>query len=1287
MPSPTQTGSTVTQPSVSVAQLKAIQGGCALNQPGVPSLRARAAATLSQQVVSGGQRVHLLAAHLPPNLLLDLIVSGPREAISGAAIAAISYSPPATAARTNDQGNLDAVLTLPDDMAAGTATVLAVPRRALPGSTHPTLLTSWTITTAARQPALDVTLSDAAGRPIRGANITYLSSNALSASKIDLNAACGQRTGAKGTATFSQVVEGDGQVIASLGNRVVAVGHPQESLGGRTTLHLVSGATAGLNPCGAHLAGPVDGPVFELNDRESGGTGAHSGSGPFGTFISGVKTLDTFTAQIDSSIDSNLPVSLVFTPASTSMGVPPPPVKGYPVYGPLSVASGATAAPAGLAVSAAHADAPHRSSYVVTALSTAFERVELGAVRTYVFPDVNLGTLSSGLWRVAVTIGTESSACAANYLLHMIKNPWTTPLGVITPVYDRASHAYFASDSLPNGLARQFLHFQQPRVPLGWDAQDVAGIVTIPAFHLGDSIKIPDLASTDVGIDVNERLLTSGMWDGTITAHAKVSVVGISLADSELPTFRGGGSNIFTDQFTTFTTTLATNNQLGGQPVLILPIGFPGIAGADLAIGVKLVGSADASVDVSALLNSITFKLIPSLKLGIGASAQADFAGSSAGASITGNLIIQSPLGISLPGPTISYGIGALFSVTGHAWAHFCFVTCDGPDQSFTLVKPTCLFGDCSVINAAAAGRAVSASGHAASRHVAQRTVTRAFVPVAGLYPAQPASAVSASGHRITLWVDNSGDAVRLLSSIDGATPLTVATNGAQIASPTLVWTGPTRALAVWVANTASRSAVGGLDGMSGQASSDALAAALGSQELYSAEWDGAGWSTPTRITANTVADSEPVLTAGPEAGSAILVWTHSTTTTSVQQVLHDTTLFSARYTAGNWSAAMPVERALGAHAPAVTSGPGGVASVAWIQGYGPDASVHFATLSTSHIRSSTTIAGFPVGTRGLHMVVDGTGEPVVVGSGATLAAARRAAGGTWSVTSLGAGNNPRLAVQSNGSVLLVTTSPGAVLTSPVSVTARVLPARGTWGAAISLLNNTAVQGIATSTDPVAGTLQLALQGATVGTALDPSMHLTTLDIPAVGQLSLVPGSLKLSPTVPAPQAHASLLVTVENTGIADVPAGTAVTLVLSSMTAPLSLTLLAPLAPGAALNLHTDIVMPGTALTVAATTATARLQATLGLPDAPSTLGKAVIAGSSTIRLSWAQSVDPDAVSYRIYRDTGSSDSLSMVGVSTDPEWLDTQRAAHSTYRYMVTTVDRYNRESLLSHPLTAAS
>jgi hypothetical protein len=61
----------------------------------------------------------------------------------------------------------------------------------------------------ARQPALDVTLSDAAGRPICGANITYLFLNALSASKNRLRERCLWTTHRReGQRDFPQVAEG-----------------------------------------------------------------------------------------------------------------------------------------------------------------------------------------------------------------------------------------------------------------------------------------------------------------------------------------------------------------------------------------------------------------------------------------------------------------------------------------------------------------------------------------------------------------------------------------------------------------------------------------------------------------------------------------------------------------------------------------------------------------------------------------------------------------------------------------------------------------------------------------------------------------------------------------------------------------------------------------------------------------------------------------------------------------------------------------------------------------------
>lgn len=1295
LPSPSPTPASL----ISVARLQQVQGGC-LAPPSQSVDLSPGHNASSRTAYAGGQSVHVHIPGLQPDTAFDLIFSGPRAIVSGAASVPIAYSPPPTGARTDRSGVLNAAVVLPEDTAGGTATILVVPHSPATGASHPNPVAQWTFQTTPRPPSLSVSLVDSAGHPVRGATLTYIPSSAVSATGVSLRSVCGQ-TSVSGAATFLAVASGQGQVIASLGKNVVASAQVQAAPGATTHISLVSAASQAL---ACNLAGSE---VYGLYDRESGGTGASSGTGPFGTFISGVQTLDTFKAMIDDGVPLNEPVSLTFQPAKGS--APGLTVAGHIESLPIAYsAAQAQRAPGVMmadyhystvpAALAAASGAPGAGQYVLGAVQNESSILRILTSRFYLFPDIDLSQLAPGAWNVKLTLG-DNSRCPSVYRLTMIANPWRTPLGTIQPVYDQADHAYYSSDTLPNsGLVGQVLHFSTSDIPVGWDPYDVDGIVTIPGFHA----PFPNLASTDAGIDVNERLYTSGRWDGFITAHAKIQVIGISLADSELPTFSGSGQNLARDQFTVYSDTLASNNQLGGQPLLVVPIGFPGIAGGEFKLGVELEGSLNASVGVAAVLNRVTLTVTPALTAGIVASAEADLAGSSAGVNVNGNLILQAPVSVSIPDGVQAH-LAVRFSVTGHAYAHFCFISCTGPDVDFTIVAPTCLLGDCTVINPAFAlapaavpmpGRAslvsrlydavpaaAGVAGRAAAGHAAASV--RISPGPRYQYPAQPVTAYSTASHQATLWVDSSGGVVRLLARVDGGATETIADSRAQIAAPTVAWIGPDRALAVWVGNTAPPAQISALGGQGSRPDDAALATALSGQELYSAAWDGRTWSTPRRLTTDNLADTEPALAADPRTGLAVLLWTHSSNGVSTADVLQKTSVLAARYGGGRWLAPVPITTVDGAHAPVAAVSLQGSFSAAWLQGTGSAAKVLFAPALTGPRPAATSIRGLPAGLTSLRLALDGAGDPVLAVAGTSLAAARRAPSGTWTVWQMGNGSLPRLAAKADGSVLFAAVTSNG--TASQSLSARVLPLGGTWGGAVPLANAGATPaGLAAAIDPRTGTLLTLLQGASSSTALDASMQLHALDVPAAGHLALVSQGVALSPPQPAPGTQASVQVQVENTGIATLPAGSIVTLRTGFVTRALRLA--APLLPGATTTLRTGVVMPSTALQISALAGGGVVKAALGLPPAPTTLGNAPAGSAGELQLNWAAAADPDVVGYRIYRGLGSSGPLSMVGIAGGTLWLDAQRETGRSYTYRVTAIDRFGRESLLSTALSVA-
>jgi hypothetical protein len=1323
----TATATAVSLGSISLTRLQQVQGGC---QPVTAAPAASAGLSTRSNVLTyaGGQRITLHAAHLAPNLALDLIVSGPRQSVTGAASVPIEYSPPSTNARTDRAGNLKASFLLPDDSAEGTATVLALPHEGPPTTGHPVPVADWTFHTTPRMPSLHVTVRDATGRPIKGATITYLPESAIGPTGVAMQNICGRVSTSNGAASFQRVSPGANEVLASVGGRVLGTAQARGDAGATTSVEIVSQEAIYL-ACAASRS-----QVFGLSDRESGGPSAHSGNGPFGTFISGVKTLDTFTAFLDQSIDIGTPITLSFAPASgnatgfsapgyikAALGDYAPRVApfsrggfnqpaGFEAFaGPWTILQRSTIRgsiiPA-LAVRATALDSTGTGNYFISDTARA-DIVKVLETRTYVFPDVDLGRLSPGTWHIKLTVGNDGT-CASTYVLHMIDNPWKTPLGTITPFYDRASHAYFASANLPDaGLVGTILHFQTPNSPVGWDPIDVQGLVTIPGFHA----PFPELASSDAGIDVNERLFTSGRWDGLLSAHARVSVLGISLADSELSTASGSGQNVAHDQITVYNGTVAGGSGLGGAPLVVVPIGFPGIAGGELKLGLRLQGSLNASVGIAAALNRVTVTFTPALVAALVASAEVDLAGSSAGVNLNGNLIFQAPVSLNIPGGVDAH-LAIQFSVSGHAFAHFCFISCSGPDVDFTIVAPTCLVGDCSVINPAFAVNTRSLppiSGHgflnaatlrrlqhggwqteASPAGPTKALTTRVTIrprTVKEIFPAKPAIAVSPSGHQAALWVESNGGVARLLARIDSQNAIAIASSRSQIAAPTVTWIGANRALAVWVGNITSPSRIAALGGVRSRPSYPALANAISGQELYSSVYDGAAWSAPQRLTYDSMSDSEPVLASNPARGQAALLWTHSGESSTLQGVLTDTAVYSALYNGGRWSSHVALTPFDGARAATVAARPRGGFAAAWLVGTAAPDARYLSNLAVP--RAAVTVNGLPAGLNDARLAFDGNGRAVLAfaAAGSALLAARQTLTGAWTVWPLGTGSLPRLTSTLDGSVLLLAAGATDANGKTVPIAGRVLQSSGGWGGYVPLAANGAVpSALAAAVDPRTGALRTLTQGGTLGTLQDAPMQVRALQVPDSGHISFAANALALSPPQPAPGARAGLQALITNTGIATLPAGQSIQLSGGTSNRAVTVRLTQALPPGMSTTLRTAITMPAAPLVARAQSAGESTVAILGAPPAPLALGAAKLGGTS-LQLTWSAGADQDIQTYRIYRGIGTRGRLSIVGIARGALWQDGTRAGHTPYRYLVTAVDRFGRESQLSSPLMVAS
>lgn len=1321
-PTPTATQTAVPQPSVlthsiTVGQLQAVVGGCvaAPRASGVPDAGSLLVPQSPQSVVfQGGQSIALHAASLPANALVDLVVNAPRAAVSGVVSTTIDYSPPVIQARTDARGSLATSLVLPSDLAAGNGQIQAFLHTAARGSAHPTLLTTWSFTGAPADPVVQVSVRDAAGQPIRGASVTYLPKGALSATGISLAQACGRTSDAAGGAIFSRVPSGSGQVVVSSGGKFVGSSVPVTAPGA------VISTTVRANLVCARIFSPVE----ALYDEESGGNGATSGDGPFGTFISGVRTLDSFSAQLAEKVALDTPVTLSFRDGHGNTALSTKGFIAQGLFGPIALGTHALGSSGlgshtdrvGYAPRMAYGPRAARayslnigsSPFLLTGASSAGS-ARIDRSRTVVFPPIDLGKLGPGDWSAVVTLGSDPQ-CPDFYSLRMINNPWRAPIGTIQPIYDRVDHAYYASDQLPNsGVAAALLHFQQPHLQVGWDAFDVAGLVTVPGFH----IPFPELASSDLGIDLDERLYTNGHWYGSLTAHAKVKMLGVSLLDRQMPTYWGSGSNITRDEVTLFDYPAVNNQPLAGVPLIDYPVGFPGIASANFRISFNMHGSLDVRLGVAAVVDRVIFTFDPAISAGLEASAHVDFLGQSAGLSLNGRVTLQAPVKVSIPG-TISADLVSRFVVGGHVYVRFCFIKCGGPSFDFTLFS-ICLLGNCAAVpQLAALGHPARAGGSlraghqtnlitpmspptaangapAASLPKRSPSGTMRASPRPAAYPAQPSIAISPSGQKAALWVSSVGGRVRLLAAMGDDQPRTIASSGAQIATPRVAWIGVDRAVAVWIGNTASAAQIAALAGASARNGYQALAQALSDQELYTATWDGTAWSAPRRLTRDTLADSEPALAGDPVRHTATLLWVHALKNGTFQDVIRATALRVSTYAHGLWTAARPVQGtgAGGVHTPAVATDGHGRVALAWMAGTDMSA-VAMIAVDGQRSGQPQTVPGIPRGTAHLSLAFDGDDHPVIAADGTSLTAARLGVSGRWTVWTLGAGTGSQLLTEPDGSLALATLpgtgDPLAALGTP---TLRILPRGGTFGSPLGIpgTTNDAIAVVAAA-DPRTGIVKVLVQNATTPKhAMGPATQIVQLAIAAGGRLALAPDSLRLDPPQPRPGTHALLLVQVKNIGFATLPPGGLVVLQLGPPGATLRLRTATAVAPGATTTLAASVTVPQAALLVTARADRQVLSATLALPPMPLSLGSAPRSSQGGLQLNWSPPADAAIVSYRVYRGVGANGPLSLAGIATDKLWLDLLRRPGTTYRYRVTAVDSYGRESALSAPLTPSA
>lgn len=365
---------------------------------------------------------------------------------------------------------------------------------------------------------------------------------------------------------------------------------------------------------------------------------------------------------------------------------------------------------------------------------------------------------------------------------------------------------------------------------------------------------------------------------------------------------------------------------------------------------------------------------------------------------------LSADLSLSMP---IEFRNGAADQLTGNFRYHAYLTLSFG-----ALCDPTGIIGGCvKEVSRSYDIIGPNCKGHC-TRVVGEEL--RAATSAAAPPDTEPAIATDALGNTLAVWRAGA-DRLAYSRYENGiwSAPATIPT-GLGPFSPTIAFSGPNRAVAVWVESSLSAA----------QAQAGTMETAIRSQHLAYAVWDGSAWSPAQPLTTPDLGEGRVVLAgcrqglpACPAGGEVTAVWERNV---AANFGLRQIRLFYAIYRNGAWGAIRPVDAAAATLAPTDTQ-PSvayqqGAPLVAWVR----DADHDLATLDDRRIamlqlgadRLIEQPAGLPGRVAEVSLAVAPDGAPrlafTAIEPGAALldtrhalytgSAASGAAGSPWSV-------------------------------------------------------------------------------------------------------------------------------------------------------------------------------------------------------------------------------------------------------------------------------------------------
>lgn len=534
------------------------------------------------------------------------------------------------------------------------------------------------------------------------------------------------------------------------------------------------------------------------------------------------------------------------------------------------------------------------------------------------------------------------------------------------------------------------------------------------------------------------------------------------------------------------------------------------------------------------------------------------------------------------------------------------------------------------------------------------------------------------------------------------SSPASIATSNAAILSPRVAELGDGRAVATWVQNTLTPKDAPAIDRLQRAGKpGEVIAMMLRHQEMFTATLSHGRWSTPQRLTHDSLVDNGPTLGADTQHHTAMLVWTRGLDSRTMG-------LVSSRFNGHAWTApsAVPGTRGTSPGGAALTWQRGSY-GLAWIAGAAQN-SVRMAALSGGRWTAPRN-PGLPAGAQALSLAPHGKGLALAAsivdpkGKGGSAIWTAVSTGNTWKTQKISDdGRNPALAgAGRRGTILTYSQPQDAGFSQGTSQIAdAVAPPNGAFSApGLITGQQDSAQIPAIAVDPKTKTLrllyqQLAPQGATPVTA-DPAWRLAlnpqtkVLDTASGVQAASVPlqahifanfAEASLNVPHPAPGQKVTLTVPVYNAGLLPAKASGAIMVKAGAITVA-RLRLQKKLAANARYLATITFAGPPSAISLHGKGIRSLPGTDLGVPLQPAKLSVGTTA-SGDIELRWTTPPDHDVVEYRLYRATGSS-RYELAGLSHDTVFVDpaTEGVKPGDLRYAVTAVDAQGRESALSN------